>query len=108
MLADPDYERELFGSVTQPIKPSEHNYACVRFYGNTCDEIYIKPESEILHTEYLTYNTAHVDYEMAPNRWYMLASPLKGVVSGDMYLPTGNGVGKYARQETPAFGGDQL
>lgn len=106
LLADPDYERELFGSVANPDKASSiHNYSCVRFYGNTCNEIYIKPESEILHTEYLTYNKAHVDYEMSPNRWYMLASPLKGVVSGDMYLPIGTStVGKYARQETPAFG----
>lgn len=105
LLADPDYEQELFGSVENLDKEQGHSYACVRFYGNTCDEIYIKPESEILHTEFLTYNKAHVDYEMAPNRWYMLASPLKGVVSGDMYLPTGTGnVGKYARQDTPAFG----
>lgn len=106
LLADPDYERELFGSVANPDKATtgiNHNYSCVRFYGNTCDDIYIKPQSEILHTEYLTYDTAHVDYEMEPNRWYMLASPLKGVVSGDMYLPTGTGVGQYARQETPAF-----
>lgn len=102
LLADPEFEVELKQKPVNTL--SEHSYACVRFYGNTCDEIYIKPESEILHTEYLTYNKAHVDYEMAPNRWYMLASPLKGVVSGDMYLPTGNnGIGKYARQETPAF-----
>lgn len=108
LLADPDYEKELWGEEsTGELALKDHDYACVRFYGNTCDEIYIKPESEILHTECLTYNKAHVDYEMAPNRWYMLASPLKGVVSGDMYLPTGTGtpkVGSYARQETPAFG----
>ena len=105
LLADPDYEKELWGEEpTGELALKDHDYACVRFYGNTCDEIYIKPESEILHTEFLTYNKAHVDYEMAPNRWYMLASPLKGVVSGDMYLPTGtSSVGKYARQETPAF-----
>lgn len=105
LLADPEFEVELNGKLLNPL--GEHSYACVRFYGNTCDEIYIKPESEILHTEYLTYNKAHVDYEMDPNRWYMLASPLKGVVSGDMYLPTGTGknnIGRYARQETPAFG----
>lgn len=102
LLADPDYEVELGRNPVNELR--EHHYACVRFYGNACDEIYIKPESEILHTEYLTYNKAHVDYEMDPNRWYMLASPLKGVVSGDMYLPTGkNNIGKYARQETPAF-----
>lgn len=103
LLADPEFEVELNGKLLNPL--GEHSYACVRFYGNACDEIYIKPESEILHTEYLTYNKAHVDYEMDPNRWYMLASPLKGVVSGDMYLPTEeSNIGKYARQETPAFG----
>lgn len=101
LLADPEFEVELNGKLLNPL--GEHSYACVRFYGNTCDEIYIKPESEILHTEYLTYNKAHVDYEMDPNRWYMLASPLKDVVSGDMYLPAGKSIGKYARQETPAF-----
>ena len=104
LLADPDYERELFENVPNPDKDKDadnnHNYACVRFYGNTCKEIYFKPESELLHTEYLTYDTARVDYEMDANRWYMLASPLKGVVSGDMYLPT---TSKYGRQETPAF-----
>lgn len=107
LLADPDYERELFGSTPNPDKTDDagnNNYACVRFYGNACDEIYIKPESEILHTEFLTYNKAHVDYEMAPNRWYMLASPLKDVVSGDMYLPKKTGsINNEARQETPAF-----
>ena len=103
LLADPEFEVELNQEPVNAL--SDHSYACVRFYGNACDEIYIKPESEILHTEYLTYNKAHVDYEMDPNRWYMLASPLKGVVSGDMYLPAGkNNIGKYARQETPAFG----
>ena len=101
LLADPAFEVELNRKPVNAL--SEHSYACVRFYGNACDEIYIKPESEILHTEYLTYNKAHVDYEMDPNRWYMLASPLKGVVSGDMYLPAGKSIGKYARQETPAF-----
>ena len=101
LLADPAFEVELNRKPVNAL--SEHSFACVRFYGNACDEIYIKPESEILHTEYLTYNKAHVDYEMDPNRWYMLASPLKGVVSGDMYLPAGKSIGKYARQETPAF-----
>lgn len=101
LLADPEFEVELKQKPVNAL--SEHSFACVRFYGNACDEIYIKPESEILHTEYLTYNKAHVDYEMDPNRWYMLASPLKGVVSGDMYLPAGKSIGKYARQETPAF-----
>ncbi|MBQ8530577.1 MAG: T9SS type A sorting domain-containing protein [Parabacteroides sp.] len=99
LVADPDYQKILWNENNkyegENIK--DNDYACVRFYGNTCDEIYFKPQSAMLHTEYLTYNKAWVDYELDPNRWYTLASPLKGIVAGDMYLP------KSARQETAAF-----
>ncbi|MBO5224888.1 MAG: T9SS type A sorting domain-containing protein [Parabacteroides sp.] len=99
LVADPDYQKILWDENNkyegENIKGND--YACVRFYGNTCDEIYFKPQSAMLHTEYLTYNKAWVDYELDPNRWYTLASPLKGIVAGDMYLP------KTARQETAAF-----
>lgn len=95
LVADPDWQKIL--KTGTKFTNSDHNYACVRFYGNECNEIYFKPNAAMLHTEYLTYNKAWVDYELDANRWYTLASPLKGIVAGDMYLPTS------ARQETPAF-----
>lgn len=80
------------------VKANGTNYDCTNFYGNTCNQIYFKPSAEMRNTNYLKYNKAWVDFELTSGRWYMLASPFKGVVAGDMYLPTSNG-----RQETEAF-----
>ena len=79
-------------------KANGNNYDCENFYGNTCDQIYFKSLAEMRNTNFLKYNKAHIDFELASGRWYMLSSPLKGVVAGDMYLPSANG-----RQETEAF-----
>lgn len=70
-----------------------------RFYANTCDEIYFKPNATLMSQQYLTYDTARVEFEMKEDQWYLLSSPLKGVVAGDMYSPGKNG----GRQETDAF-----
>jgi hypothetical protein len=80
------------------VKANGTNYDCSNFYGNTCSQIYFKPSAEMRNTNYLTYNKAWVDFELTSGRWYMLTSPLKSVVAGDMYLPTASG-----RQETEAF-----
>lgn len=70
-----------------------------RFYANTCKEIYFKPNATLMSQQYLTYDTARVEFEMKEDQWYLLSSPLKGVVAGDMYSPGNNG----GRQETDAF-----
>lgn len=70
-----------------------------RFYANTCDEIYFKPDATLMSQQYLTYDTARVEFEMKEGRWYLLSSPLENVVAGDMYSPGNNG----GRQETDAF-----
>ena len=74
------------------------NYSCVKFYGNTCDQIYFKPGAEVRNQHYLVYNKAWVEQELSYNRWYLFGSPLKNVVAGDMYVPVETG-----RQETEAF-----
>ena len=76
----------------------ERNYSCVKFYGNTCDQIYFKPGAEVRNQHYLVYNKAWVEQELSYNRWYLFGSPLKNVVAGDMYVPV-----KTGRQETEAF-----
>lgn len=70
-----------------------------RFYANTCDEIYFKPNATLMSQQYLTYDTARVEFEMKEDQWYLLSSPLKGVVAGDMYSPKTDG----GRQKTDAF-----
>ena len=76
----------------------EKDYDCEKFYGNTCQEIYFKPQAELRHQEELVYERAWVEYEFQANKWQLLTSPLKNVYSGDMYVPKSNG-----RQETEAF-----
>ena len=49
------------------------------------NQIHFEPGAEMLHAEYLLYDTAWVDYELTGGRWYTLASPLQGVVAGDFY-----------------------
>ena len=72
-------------------------YECERFYGNTCKEIYFKPQAQLRWQHYLTYERAWVDMELETNQWYTLAAPLNDLVAGDMYVPT------TGRQETEAF-----
>lgn len=76
----------------------EGNLKCEKFYGNTCHQIYFKPQGELRDQCYLVYDKAWVEKELVPNRWYTMASPLQYIYAGDMYVPASNG-----RQETPAF-----
>lgn len=74
------------------------NLKCEKFYGNTCYQIYFKPQGELRDQCYLVYDKAWVEKELEPNKWYTMASPLQYIYAGDMYVPASNG-----RQETKAF-----
>lgn len=74
------------------------NLKCEKFYGNTCHQIYFKPQGELRDQCYLVYDKAWVEKELEPNKWYTMASPLQYIYAGDMYMPASNG-----RQETKAF-----
>lgn len=76
------------------------NLKCEKFYGNTCHQIYFKPQGELRDQCYLIYDKAWVEKELEPNKWYTMASPLQYIYAGDMYVPASNG-----RQETKAFTG---
>ena len=78
-----------------------NRYYAISYYGNWCKEIYFKPEAMLQYQQYLTYDKAWVDFELTPERWYTLSSPLQDVVSGDMYLPADDD--HFGRQETKAF-----
>lgn len=77
---------------------TDGNLNCEKFYGNTCHQIYFKPQGELRDQCYLVYDKALVEKELEPNRWYTMASPLQYIYAGDMYVPASNG-----RQETKAF-----
>lgn len=77
---------------------TDGNLKCEKFYGNTCHQIYFKPQGELRDQCYLIYDKAWVEKELVPNKWYTMASPLQYIYAGDMYVPVKDG-----RQETKAF-----
>ena len=77
---------------------TDGNLKCEKFYGNTCHQIYFKPQGELRDQCYLIYDKAWVEKKLEPNKWYTMASPLQYIYAGDMYVPASNG-----RQETKAF-----
>ena len=74
------------------------NLKCEKFYGNTCHQIYFKPQGELRDQCYLVYDKAWVEKELVPNKWYTMASPLQYIYAGDMYVPASDG-----QQKTKAF-----
>ena len=85
-------------AATEKGLDTDGNLKCEKFYGNTCHQIYFKPQGELRDQCYLVYDKAWVEKELVPNKWYTMASPLQYIYAGDMYVPAKDG-----RQETPAF-----
>ena len=77
---------------------TDGNLKCEKFYGNTCHQIYFKPQGELREQCYLIYDKAWVEKELVPNKWYTMASPLQYIYAGDMYVPAKDG-----QQTTKAF-----
>lgn len=77
---------------------TDGNLKCEKFYGNTCHQIYFKPQGELRDQCYLIYDKAWVEKELEPNKWYTMASPLQYIYAGDMYVPASDG-----QQKTKAF-----
>lgn len=66
-------------------------FSCEKWAGNFCDQIYFKPEAELLYANYLTYNKAYVEKVLTPNTWSIMSSPLQQTYAGDLYVPKNNG-----------------
>lgn len=85
-------------AATEKGLDTDGNLECEKFYGNTCHQIYFKPQGELRDQCYLVYDKAWVEKELVPNKWYTMASPLQYIYAGDMYVPASNG-----QQTTKAF-----
>lgn len=58
-----------------------------------CNNIFIRPRAFISSVNRLNYNRAWVQMELSPNCYNLLTAPLKGMVTGDMFIPADkNGV----------------
>ena len=89
--------KEVVGEGTQKV------YDCEKYYGNICREIYFKPGAELQKQQRLTYEKAWVEKELQPNRWYLMAAPLRATYAGDMYVPWSATATEHGRQTTEAF-----
>lgn len=85
-------------AATEKGLDTDGNLECEKFYGNTCHQIYFKPQGELRDQCYLIYDKAWVEKELEPNKWYTMASPLQYIYAGDMYVPASDG-----QQKTKAF-----
>lgn len=52
-----------------------------------CNNIFIRPGAFIGSVNKLNYKKAWVQMELSPNCYNLLAAPLKGMVTGDMFIP---------------------
>lgn len=80
-------------------------FTCETFKGNICDEIYFKPQAELLNQAYLVYNKAYVEKEMTQNKWNIISSPLKDTYAGDFFVPVKDDppYGSRGRENKEAF-----
>ena len=62
---------------------------------NGCNYIHFEPNAEVKNTHYLDYEKAWVDIKLLPNRYYMVAAPLKRIYSGDWFISGGTKLPKH-------------
>ena len=93
--ATPDIEYDM---VAEKHTANAARVVCRPWQANTCHSIHFNSGTTMLNQQQLNYGAASVDFETRPGRWYTLASPLKAVYAGDMYLPKAT-----ARQESELF-----
>ena len=59
----------------------------VNHHPNACNKIYFESGATIHNQHLLEYNRAFVDMKIEAANWNSMAPPLKGMYTGDMYVP---------------------
>ena len=71
-----------------PIVTTDDHYPMdVNHMPNACNDIYFAPGAMIHNQHLLQYNKAFVDMKIEAANWNSMAPPLKGMYTGDMYVP---------------------
>ena len=78
----------LLADKPYPIVTTDDHYPMdVNHLPNACNDIYFAPGAMIHNQHLLQYNRAFVDMTITPATWNSMAPPLKGMYTGDMYVP---------------------
>ena len=88
-----------------PIVTTDDHYPMdVNHLPNACNDIYFAPSAMIHNQHLLLYNRAFVDMTITPATWNSMAPPLKGMYTGDMYVPhSGNWESGTNKESTEPF-----
>jgi hypothetical protein len=88
-----------------PIVTTDDHYPMdVNHKPNVCNDIYFAPGAMIHNQHLLQYNRAFVDMTITPATWNSMAPPLKGMYTGDMYVPhSGNWKSGTNKESTEPF-----
>ena len=88
-----------------PIVTTDDHYPMdVNDLPNACNDIYFAPGAMIHNQHLLQYNRAFVDMTINPATWNSMAPPLKGMYTGDMYVPhSGNWSSGTNKESTEPF-----
>ena len=71
-----------------PIVTTDNHYPMdVNHLPNACNDIYFAPDAMIHNQHLLQYNKAFVDMKIKAANWNSMAPPLKGMYTGDMFVP---------------------
>lgn len=79
-----------FDDVSKPypvVLTDDHYPMDVYHHPNACNKIYIEHGAMIHNQHLLEYNQAFVDMKISAANWNSMAPPLKGMYTGDMFVP---------------------
>ena len=95
----------LLADKPYPIVTTDDHYPMdVNHLPNACNDIYFAPGAMIHNQHLLQYNRAFVDMTITPTTWNSMAPPLKGMYTGDMYVPhSGNWESGTNKESTEPF-----
>ena len=75
-------------SVSYPVVRKVNNHPMdVNYVSNACKNIYIEAGAMIHNQHLLQYEKAFVDMKIEAANWQSMAVPLKGMYTGDMFVP---------------------
>ncbi len=60
-----------------------------RYRVNLCNQIHLSTGAQLLHSELLLYQKAHVEVAVPQSTWTLVSLPLKDIVAGDWYIKGG-------------------
>ena len=83
--------KNLDVSKPYPVVTTEDRYPMdVYHHPNACKNIYFAPGAMIHNQHLLVYEKAFVDMKIEAANWNAMAAPLKGMYTGDMFVPHDN------------------